>query len=358
MNIYIWGTGHIAQRYLEIGEIQEEYICGYIESSRSKSFFRDKPIYEPIEVKKFHYDYILVLVNYYTIDIKTTAIENGLDINKFIFIDTILWHDDRPIFENDKMRTVVKYIPCSNDEENVRNIFPELFRIIDDRRFYVRSIISTYGNAKDDIDENVITLRDGFDSRIYSDDYFRYRTFELVADEVIRSEIEGECAEVGVYRGYFSRLINRKLCKRKLYLFDSFEGFINDEIEKEISNCNSPKEFKDAFTDTSVELVINSMPYPEMCIIKKGFFPDTAVGLENVKFAFVSVDVDLEDSILECLRFFFPRMVKGGYIFVHDYNNRFFYGVKEAIKKYEKEIEENLHKVPIADQGGTIIIQK
>lgn len=45
-------------------------------------------------------------------------------------------------------------------------------------------------------------------------------------------------------------------------------------------------------------------------------------------------------------------------IFCHDYNNRMYFGVKKAIDRYEKEIGAKLKKVPIADQGGTLIIMK
>lgn len=94
------------------------------------------------------------------------------------------------------------------------------------------------------------------------------------------------------------------------------------------------------------------------CIPRIGLFPESAKGLESKEFAFVSIDVDLEQSILEALRFFYPRLNSGGAMFVHDYNNRFLEGVKEAVKKYEKEIGQYLVKVPIADEGGTLIILK
>jgi hypothetical protein len=45
-------------------------------------------------------------------------------------------------------------------------------------------------------------------------------------------------------------------------------------------------------------------------------------------------------------------------MFVHDYNNCFLFGVKSAVERYEQELGERLSKVPIADQGGTLIIYK
>ena len=53
---------------------------------------------------------------------------------------------------------------------------------------------------------------------------------------------------------------------------------------------------------------MNKMTVPENCVIRKGLFPDTAVGLEE-KFIFVSIDVDFENSTYEGLKYFYPRLV-------------------------------------------------
>ena len=44
------------------------------------------------------------------------------------------------------------------------------------------------------------------------------------------------------------------------------------------------------------------MTYPNNCIIKKGFFPDTAIGRGTI--FFVSIDVDLYNPIYNALEFF------------------------------------------------------
>lgn len=56
--------------------------------------------------------------------------------------------------------------------------------------------------------------------------------------------------------------------------------------------------------------------------------------------------------------FFYPRLVQGGYFFIHDYNCQLWDGVQKAIKRYEEENGIILKKVPIADKCGTIIITK
>jgi len=56
-------------------------------------------------------------------------------------------------------------------------------------------------------------------------------------------------------------------------------------------------------------------------IIRKGYFPETAKGLESEMFSFVMLDLDLYKPTLAGLEFFYPRVKAGGYIFAHDYNS-------------------------------------
>lgn len=186
-------------------------------------------------------------------------------------------------------------------------------------------------------------------------DYVRYKTFELVTDEIKKADIPGETAELGVYRGEFAALINEILKEKKLYLFDTFEGFDLEEIRKDVQNGYATTEWAESYKNTSVELVLSKMKNRELCIVKKGYFPETAQGLEE-KFSFVSIDVDLEDAIYNGLVYFYPRLSKGGYIFVHDYNSSL-EGVKRAVERYEKEFG-RLVKVPLCDISGTLVLSK
>lgn len=45
------------------------------------------------------------------------------------------------------------------------------------------------------------------------------------------------------------------------------------------------------------------MEYPENCEIRKGYFPETAVGVEG-PFCFVSLNADLYQPMLEGINFF------------------------------------------------------
>lgn len=157
--------------------------------------------------------------------------------------------------------------------------------------------------------------------------------------------IHGCVAECGVFMGEFAREINRVFPNHKFYLFDSFSGFDARDIEHEGKNQYSELG-TGHFSITTEELVMNKLPNPEMCIIRKGFFPETTEGLDE-NFCFVNLDFDLYQPTLAGLEYFAPRMVKGGVILVHDYFAAGFRGVKAAVNDFNKA---NEHKViPIGD---------
>jgi len=185
-------------------------------------------------------------------------------------------------------------------------------------------------------------------------DYIRLSTLELVSNRLNSNNIQGSVAEVGVYKGSFACLINEYFPGRKLYLFDTFEGFDNRDVNIDHQNKFSSDKVQD-FSNTSVEDVLKIMPFRDVCVVKKGYFPETAAGL-NDTFAFVSLDTDLYAPIYEGLNFFYPRLAKGGYIFIHDFNNDCYKGAKKAVEQFCAEQE--ISFVPIADICGTCIITK
>ncbi len=189
--------------------------------------------------------------------------------------------------------------------------------------------------------------------RLLAGDYIRKSVLELVAFEIYHRKIEGSVAELGVYKGDFAAVMNELFPDRKLYLFDTFEGFDARDIMIE-----KGKSFSDAsqdFSNTSIEEVIRKMKYKENVIIKKGYFPDTALDIED-KFCFVSIDVDLYQPTKEGLEFFYSKLVKGGYIFVHDFNNSGYKGVRQAVYEFSEKYGVNF--VPLPDSCGTVVIVK
>ena len=172
-------------------------------------------------------------------------------------------------------------------------------------------------------------------------------------EELQENGIGGSLAELGVYKGEFAKYLNRYFPERKLYLFDTFSGFDG----KDESDFDIRLKSGNAFLDGSVQEVLGKMRTKESCVIRKGHFPDTAVGLEHETYCLVSLDADLYKPILAGLEYFYPRLVTGGYIFIHDFGAYTWgTGVKRAVKGYCAQ--NRIPYVPILDRCGSVIIAK
>lgn len=68
------------------------------------------------------------------------------------------------------------------------------------------------------------------------------------------------------------------------------------------------------FKNTAVDVVLDKIGHHVDTVVRKGYFPETAKGLEEERFAFVSLDTDLYQPILAGLEFFWPRLNPGGMI--------------------------------------------
>lgn len=159
--------------------------------------------------------------------------------------------------------------------------------------------------------------------------FYPYEAFTVYSIAKSQSVFDGDMAEVGVYRGGSAKLICEAKGDRKLHLFDTFEGL------PQVSNKDThfgTKYWQDGqFSDTSEGQVRQYLKsYPNVYVYK-GLFPQTAEPVTNSKFSFVHLDVDLYKSTLDCLNFFYPRMIRGGIILTHDYHTS---GVQSAFKEF------------------------
>lgn len=189
-------------------------------------------------------------------------------------------------------------------------------------------------------------LRQTFDLRLAA--------LRMIAGEARERGIAGAIAELGVYRGDFAVEMNRLFPDRPLYLFDTFAGFDQRDITIEAEHGFS-RAATGHFADTSVDAVRRRLPHPDRAVFRVGYFPETAQGIEDA-FAVVSLDADLYKPLYDGLRYFYPRLSKGGALIVHDYNNTRFSGAKRAVRQFCEEC--GVFVVPLSDLHGTGVIIK
>ena len=137
--------------------------------------------------------------------------------------------------------------------------------------------------------------------------------------------IEGDFAEVGVYKGTSAKAICEAKGNKYLYLFDTFNGLPKSDKEKD------SKVFSEKMYAAKYKYVKQRLSKYENVHIYRGLFPKTAGPIKNKKFSFVHIDVDIYQSTKDRLEFFYKRMQKGGIILSHDYNTK---GVKKTFNEF------------------------
>ena len=190
---------------------------------------------------------------------------------------------------------------------------------------------------------------DVHDAMAVTDDYFRYTTLGLAVQRLLDEQREGAFAEVGVWRGETSAMLHRLAPQRRLYLFDTFEGFPERDLPAGVSDAR--------FRDTSADAVRARVGHSPNVVLRPGYVPETLAGLEDETFALVMLDLDLLDPTLASLEFFYPRMTEGGYLFMHDYNNpESDWACKRAFDQFLADKPERI--VELGDMWGSALIRR
>jgi O-methyltransferase len=156
----------------------------------------------------------------------------------------------------------------------------------------------------------------------------RKRLYMLYSIALMSSQLDGDWAEIGVYRGGTALLLSLvKPSNRRIHLFDTFEGMPKTDSKRDIH-------LKGDLEDTSLHKVRSLLSDFSEVNFHPGFFPETTDGLEGNLFSLVHVDADIYLSVLDSCKFFYPRLVNGGVLIFDDYGFRSCPGAKEAVREF------------------------
>ena len=318
MKIFVWGTGcpvsGLIGKYLAAENVE-----AFVDGGGAKKVFMGRPVITPAELAGREAD-LIVVANSHGPEIAEECKKLGIDARKLFYM-----YDNYALLDRN-----LDYLPAER----------ALGRELTDK-------VRRSGR--------VIRPMDG--ENVPGGDYVRIKSMRLAAWEIYAGNVPGAAAELGVYRGEFASEINRAFPDRKLYLFDTFTGFGASEAAAEKKRGGCGEAFIRAHENTDAAMVLARLERPENAVIMAGLFPDSLNGLEE-RFAFVSLDVDFENSTYSGLCYFYPRLSPGGYIFLHDYNSPDLHGAKSAVKRYEIDTGERLRRVPLCDIGGTLAVVK
>jgi hypothetical protein len=184
-------------------------------------------------------------------------------------------------------------------------------------------------------------------------DAARFIALILNLRQIQEEAIEGDFAELGVWKGNSASILAHFAAesKRRLFLFDTFSGF--DERDLVGHDQSRPLDF----ANTSLEYVRGTVGHPEITTYLKGYFPDTiSEEVRRTQFALVHLDCDLYEPMKAALEFFHARMPRGAMMILHDYSSGAWDGAKAAIDEFCRATGEFVSLWP--DKSGTAVIRK
>jgi hypothetical protein len=154
----------------------------------------------------------------------------------------------------------------------------------------------------------------------------------------------GNVVECGVGKGrtllYFSFLSHQEGKKRKIYGFDSFEGF--PEPATEDTSYRAPK--KGEWSGISTDDIISTLKtaglpndfITSQVTLVKGFFNESLKKYDGSPIAILHVDADLYESYKDVLTALYPKVIPGGVVLFDEYRTKEWPGATQAVDEFFK----------------------
>jgi O-methyltransferase len=137
----------------------------------------------------------------------------------------------------------------------------------------------------------------------------------------------GDVVECGCYDGASTAILSTacKLVGRKLYVCDSFEGLPEPEADEKVTIRTGKTfynwkagEFASPGGLEGVRQRVAQFGTVESCEFVKGYFCDTLPDLPVDSAVLVFEDADLKSSVVDCLKYLWPRLRAGCKFFSHE----------------------------------------
>ena len=176
----------------------------------------------------------------------------------------------------------------------------------------------------------------------------------LILKDILVNQVMGDLVELGVYKGFTAKLIHFYVPERKLFLFDTYGGFDKDDVNAE--RIRTGHSIKSHFKSAGAGDVISYIkPKNDNIVPVEGVFPASIPeNFSGKKFSFIHIDMDLFEPTLAALDYFYPKISKGGYLIIHDYNT--WSGAHDAVDQFFRDKAES--PVPMPDKNGSALIKK
>jgi O-methyltransferase len=157
-----------------------------------------------------------------------------------------------------------------------------------------------------------------------------YRCYELWTLVKQTNKLEGDVLEVGVWKGGTGCLLAGAVSKgTTVFLCDTFKGVVK-------AGSKDNRYRGGEHSDTSIEVVLqlfNKAALSNFSILE-GIFPEeTAAAVENKKFRFCHIDVDVYESARDIFFWVWERMETGGVVVFDDYGHAACEGITDLVNE-------------------------
>jgi O-methyltransferase len=215
----------------------------------------------------------------------------------------------------------------------------------------LKDILGTRANAsflEDDNFNNAYSIASSI-SRWGGD--IRWRIYNIIKFAGYSLKLDGDFVECGVDRGgscmallsYYPSLNEN----RKVWLFDTFEGLITDQLnENERKFSPFLKESYAERYPPIYEVVKETFSTKKNINIIKGVVPESLSNFDGEKVAFLHIDMNVALPEVAALNFFWDHLVNGAIIILDDYGFPLHTEQKEAIDKWSKNVDANIVLMP------------
>jgi O-methyltransferase len=201
-------------------------------------------------------------------------------------------------------------------------------------------------------------------------DKVRFFTWWFQVERLKRDGVPGDFAELGVYKGESAKILHMMDTSRIFHLYDTFEGFNEEDLRNETGEATSYTTRN--FADTSLEAVKRYLGESGQFVYHVGRFSKSSVfslqssvsmtnsseqrpKTKDQRLALVNLDADLYLPTKAGLEFFYPLLSPGGVIIIHDYTHKW-PGIKKAVDEFVSSIPESLAMIP--DMAGSVMITR
>lgn len=171
----------------------------------------------------------------------------------------------------------------------------------------------------------------------------RLDNIQFCVEKVIRAGIEGDLIETGVWRGgacIFMRAILAAygVDDRKVYVADSFEGLPKPDTERYADDLGDEMYTMKYFSVSQEDVENNFRKYDlldDQVVFLKGWFKDTLPKAPIDELAVLRLDGDMYSSTMDVLKNLYPKLSKGGFCIIDDYN--FIGRCRKAVDDFREE---------------------